>query len=38
MAAFTLDSLDHFGMTVRNIDAICAFYRDALGMKESAFG
>ena len=38
MAAFTLDSLDHLVLTVRNIDATCAFYRDALGMEETVFG
>lgn len=38
MAAFTLDSLDHLVLTVRNIDATCAFYRDTLGMEEVTFG
>lgn len=38
MAAFTLDALDHLVLTVRNIDATSAFYRDALGMEEITFG
>jgi len=38
MAAFTFDALDHIVLTVRNIDATCAFYRDAPGMEEISFG
>ena len=38
MTTFSLDALDHLVLTVRNIDATCAFYRDALGMEEITFG
>lgn len=38
MTAFRLDSLDHVVLTVRDIEATCAFYRDALGMREVTFG
>ncbi len=30
--------LDHFVLTVRDIDATCFFYRDVLGMKAAQFG
>ncbi len=38
MTAFTLDSLDHLVLTVRDIEATCAFYRNVLGMEEVTFG
>ncbi len=34
----TLDSLDHLVLTVRDIDATVAFYRDWLGMAVVTFG
>lgn len=33
-----IDSLDHFVITVRDIDATIAFYRDVLGMTPEEFG
>ena len=33
-----IDSLDHFVLTVRDIDATVAFYRDVLGMTPEEFG
>lgn len=33
-----IDSLDHFVLTVRDIDATIAFYRDVLGMTPERFG
>jgi len=33
-----LDSLDHLVLTVRDIDATIAFYRDWLGMRVVSFG
>lgn len=32
-----IDRLDHFVLTVRDIDATCAFYSRVLGMEEKAF-
>jgi catechol 2,3-dioxygenase-like lactoylglutathione lyase family enzyme len=34
----TLDRLDHFVLTVADIDATCAFYTRALGMEVQTFG
>jgi gamma-glutamylaminecyclotransferase len=36
-ARITIDSLDHFVMTVRDPDATIAFYRDVLGMQPERF-
>ncbi len=36
--AVAIDSLDHLVLTVRDLDATLAFYRDWLGMKVVAFG
>jgi len=33
-----IDRIDHFVLTVRDIDATCAFYERALGMKRETFG
>ena len=33
-----LDRLDHFALTVRDVDATCAFYEKVLGMAREAFG
>lgn len=33
-----IDSLDHFVLTVRNIEASCAFYSRVLGMEVVTFG
>jgi catechol 2,3-dioxygenase-like lactoylglutathione lyase family enzyme len=33
-----IDSLDHFVLTVRDVEATIAFYRDALGMTPETFG
>ncbi|MGH7660943.1 MAG: VOC family protein [Vulcanimicrobiaceae bacterium] len=33
----TIDSLDHFVITVRDADATIAFYRDVLGMQPERF-
>src|SRR5581483_3093987 len=33
-----IDSLDHFVLTVRDLDATIAFYRDVLGMTPERFG
>lgn len=33
-----LDRLDHFALTVRDIDATCAFYEKVLGMARERFG
>jgi catechol 2,3-dioxygenase-like lactoylglutathione lyase family enzyme len=33
-----IDRFDHFVLTVADLDATCAFYRDALGMKILTFG
>ena len=33
-----IDSLDHFVLTVKDIDATCAFYGKALGMQVVVFG
>jgi catechol 2,3-dioxygenase-like lactoylglutathione lyase family enzyme len=35
---FALDRLDHFVLTVADIDATCAFYTRVLGMKVETFG
>jgi catechol 2,3-dioxygenase-like lactoylglutathione lyase family enzyme len=34
----TVESIDHIVLTVKNIEATCAFYTQALGMKVTAFG
>lgn len=34
----TLDRLDHFVLTVADIDATCAFYQRVLGMEVRTFG
>ena len=33
-----IDRLDHLVLTVKNIEATCAFYTTVLGMKEKTFG
>ena len=33
-----IERLDHFVLTVRNLDATCRFYRDVLGMNVVTFG
>jgi catechol 2,3-dioxygenase-like lactoylglutathione lyase family enzyme len=33
-----LDRLDHFALTVRDVDASCAFYEKVLGMAREPFG
>lgn len=33
-----LDRLDHFALTVRDIEATCAFYEKVLGMAREGFG
>lgn len=33
-----IDSLDHLVLTVRDVEATCAFYRRALGMEVVTFG
>jgi len=33
-----LDRLDHFVITVRDIEATCRFYREVLGMRVESFG
>ena len=33
-----IDSIDHLVLTVQDIDATCAFYGEALGMKVVTFG
>ena len=38
MPDLTLDRLDHLVLTVRDIEATCAFYRRALGMEVVTFG
>lgn len=35
---FQIDRIDHFVLTVRDIDATCAFYERALGMRREVFG
>lgn len=34
----TIESLDHFVLTVKSIDETCRFYRVALGMSVESFG
>ena len=36
-APFTIDRVDHFVLTVADIDATCDFYEKALGMKRDDF-
>jgi catechol 2,3-dioxygenase-like lactoylglutathione lyase family enzyme len=36
--AFRIDSLDHLVLTVSDLEATCAFYRDVLGMEVVTFG
>ena len=33
-----VEAFDHIVLTVRNIDATCAFYARALGMRVTTFG
>lgn len=33
-----IDALDHLVLTVRDIEAACAFYTRVLGMEEVTFG
>jgi catechol 2,3-dioxygenase-like lactoylglutathione lyase family enzyme len=35
---FKIDAIDHIVLTVKNIEATCAFYCRVLGMKEVTFG
>ncbi len=37
-APITIDRLDHLVLTVRDIEATCAFYAKVLGMEVRAFG
>ncbi|MBI3453799.1 MAG: VOC family protein [Rhodospirillales bacterium] len=37
-APFRIDRLDHLVLTVRDIEATCAFYTRVLGMEARAFG
>lgn len=36
--SFTIDRLDHVVLTVRDVDATCAFYTRVLGMEVVTFG
>jgi len=36
--SFKLDRLDHFALTVRDVDQTCAFYENVLGMARESFG
>jgi len=38
MTRVAIDRLDHFVLTVANIDVTCAFYKRVLGMKPVNFG
>ena len=38
MTGFTIESLDHLVLTVADIEASCAFYEQALGMRRESFG
>ena len=38
MTRIAIDRLDHFVLTVANIDVTCAFYKRVLGMKPVNFG
>ena len=38
MTRIAIDRLDHFVLTVVNIDATCAFYKRVLGMEAVNFG
>lgn len=38
MSPVRIDSLDHLVLTVANIEASCAFYRQVLGMEVITFG
>jgi catechol 2,3-dioxygenase-like lactoylglutathione lyase family enzyme len=35
---FAINRIDHVVLTVRDIDATCAFYKSALGMRVETFG
>jgi catechol 2,3-dioxygenase-like lactoylglutathione lyase family enzyme len=37
-AGIVLDRLDHFVLTVRDLEATCAFYKNVLGMTRETFG
>ena len=38
MSGFTIDRLDHLVLTVADVEASCAFYEAALGMRRERFG
>jgi len=38
MQTLTLERLDHIVLTVRDVDATCAFYQRVLGMEIETFG
>ena len=38
LAGFEIDRLDHLVLTVADIEAACAFYEQALGMRRETFG
>ncbi len=38
MPGITLERLDHLVLTVRDLEATCAFYETALGMRRESFG
>lgn len=37
-SSVALDRLDHFAITVRDVEATCAFYEKVLGMSRERFG
>lgn len=37
-SSVVLDRLDHFALTVRDVEATCAFYEKVLGMAREPFG
>ena len=37
-SGITLDRLDHLVLTVRDLEATCAFYETVLGMRRESFG
>ncbi|MGF1628267.1 MAG: VOC family protein [Kiloniellaceae bacterium] len=37
-SSIELDRLDHFALTVRDVDVTCAFYEKVLGMARESFG
>ncbi len=38
MPGITLERLDHLVLTVRDLEATCAFYETVLGMRRASFG